>query len=259
MPERQELEALFLANLHWIDRVAGSLARRHGLGSDEGADFGSWVRLKLVENDYLVFKKFRGASALTTYLTTVISMLLRDYRVQQWGRWRPSAAALRRGPVAARLETLIYRDGLALGQAAELLRTSGFTTMSDRELAQLCAQLPRRTPMRPVEVNDADLDLKSLAVNAEAGLVADGAATERKNAERALERALERLSAEDQLVVRMHYWQGLTIAQISRALGLDQRRLYRRLDHLLDDLRRSLESVGVSRDLARELLDESAA
>jgi RNA polymerase sigma factor (sigma-70 family) len=259
MPERQELEALFLANLEWIDRVIGSIARRHGLSADERSDFASWVTLRLVENDYAVFQKFRGESSITTYLTTVISMLLRDYRVQQWGRWRASAAALRRGQLATRLEALVYRDGLTVHHAAELLRTSGQTTMSNRQVSELLAQLPRRAPMRPMEVRAASLDAESLIGGAESVIAAEAAAMLRGRAERAIDCALERLPLEDQLIVRMHYWQGLTLAEISRALQLDQRPLYRRLNRLLTDLRRALESAGVSRDLATELLDESPA
>src|SRR5882672_2358170 len=100
MTDRQELEVLLLANLAWIERVVGALARRHGLSADDRADFASWVKLKLVEHDYRVLQRFRGESTITTYLTTVIAMVYRDYRAHRWGRWRPSAAALRLGRLA---------------------------------------------------------------------------------------------------------------------------------------------------------------
>src|SRR5690242_4202099 len=147
--ERQKLEALFLSQLGWIERVLAVTCRRHALARDEAEDFASWVTLRLIEDDYAVFRKFRGESSLTTYLAVVIAMLFRDYRTQRWGRWRPSAAAQRRGPLAIRLETLVYRDRLRLEQAAELLRTAGQTRLSDRDLAAVLSELPARRPMRP--------------------------------------------------------------------------------------------------------------
>ncbi|HEV2146432.1 MAG TPA: hypothetical protein VGR37_03360, partial [Longimicrobiaceae bacterium] len=152
MPDRKDLEALFLENLGWIERVAASICRRHGFGGDDAEDFASWARLRIVEDDYAVLRKFRGESSVTTYLTVVVAMLFRDYRVSRWGRWRPSAAARRHGRLAVRLETLVHRDGYRLEQAGELLRTTGETDLSERELAELLARLPARSPTRPVEV-----------------------------------------------------------------------------------------------------------
>ena len=60
--ERQRLEALFLGQLGWIKRAARALCRRYGLSSDEAADFTSWAKLKLVEDDYAALAKFRGES-----------------------------------------------------------------------------------------------------------------------------------------------------------------------------------------------------
>ena len=80
------------------------------------------MRLRFIENDYAAIRKFRGESSLGTYLTVVVAMLVRDYRVQRWGRWRPSAAARRLGDVAVRLETLVRRNGQAVHEAAETLR-----------------------------------------------------------------------------------------------------------------------------------------
>src|SRR5688572_20569032 len=125
MSQQASFEASFVENLALIDRVAASVARRQGLTGDDAADLSSWIKLKLVESDYAVFGKFRGESSISTYLTAVIATLAHDYRVQRWGRWRPSAAARRKGSVAMRLEALVHRQGHDLRQAAEALRTAG--------------------------------------------------------------------------------------------------------------------------------------
>ncbi|MGH8186413.1 MAG: hypothetical protein ACREUC_07605, partial [Steroidobacteraceae bacterium] len=73
--------------------------------------------LKLIEHDYAVLRRFEGASSLRTYLTVVLHRVLLDQRNREWGRWRPSAAAYRNGPLAVRLERLVTRDGLTPAEA----------------------------------------------------------------------------------------------------------------------------------------------
>lgn len=254
MPERQKLETIFLDNLALIERGVACVCRRHGLHGDDGAEFASWVKLEIVQDDYAVFEKFRGDSSLATYLAVVIAMLFREYRVQRWGRWRPSAAALRRGRIAVRLETLVHRDGYRLEEAAQLLQTSGETTLSARELAALLAELPARMPLRPVEVGPEPIADAAAIAGADELLLAGEADAQRRAADRALSRALGQLSPEDRLILRMRFWEAMSVADIARALGLAQKRLYRRIDRALVELREQLEAAGLSRDRARELL-----
>ena len=253
-PEPQGPGTLFISHLGWIERVAAAVSRRQGSNKEDAEDFASWAKLKLIEDDYAVFRKFRGESSLTTYLTVVIAMLFRDYRTHRWGRWRPSAAARRRGALAVRLETLVYRDQLRLEQAAEALRTAGQTDLPDRELARLLCELPAHRPGRPTEVGSEPLADAPAADRAD-NLVA---AEEAEAGRRVIDGVLRRLPPEDQLMLRMRFWEGMSVADIARGLGLPQKPLYRRMDRALADLRGYLEESGVSRDRARAALDEWA-
>ena len=66
--------------------------------------------------------------------------------------------------------------------------------------------------------------------------------------EQALAAALEVLSKEDALLVKMHFIEGLSVADVARSLALPQKPLYRRLDRALALLRRELERRGVTRE-----------
>jgi RNA polymerase sigma factor for flagellar operon FliA len=252
MADRQSLEALFLAQLGWIERAAAAVCRRHGLSPDDTAEFTSWAKLKLVENDYAVLGRFRGESAITTYLVVVIAMLFRDYRAQHWGRWRPSAAARRRGALAVRLETLVYRDRLPLAQAAEVLRTSGQTELSDRKLAELVAELPTRAGARPLQLHGgAPHDVPGT------GGADDFLAVEESDArDKVLGEAVASLPAEDQVLLRLRFWEGLSVADMARSLGVPQKPLYRRLDRAIGEVRARLEQSGVSREYTRAVLQD---
>ena len=237
-------ERLFLDNLQYIDRVADALARRNGMSRDEREDFGAIVRARLIADDYGVIRKFRGESAFTTFLTVVITNAFRDYRTSQWGRWRPSAAARRMGDVAVRLETLLHRDGYPLQEAIQVLRTSGEILPADTILARLAASLPERTTtvltlVPPDEVADQ--------ASADEAVVRREFDETRLHLERNLAEGLSELSAEDQIIVRMHFWEAMTVADIARALQLDQKPLYRRLERCLQNLRSWLEQRGIDR------------
>ncbi|HEX6372761.1 MAG TPA: sigma-70 family RNA polymerase sigma factor [Longimicrobium sp.] len=256
VPERQQAEALFLANLEWIERSVASLCRRYGLGGDEAEDVCSWVKLKLIEDDYAPLRKFRGDSSPRTYLVVVVAALFRDYRAGHWGRWRPSAAALRAGHLAVRLETLVYRDGCTRDQAARTLRASGETDLPDAALNRMLAQLPVRGPLRPYEAGEAPLEAVAAASSAEERVADEESERTRRTVFGALERVMGRLSEEDRLILRLQYWKGLSVADVSRALTLPQKPLYRRIERILGQLRRDLPAEGVQPEQLREFLGE---
>jgi RNA polymerase sigma factor for flagellar operon FliA len=259
MLSRTDLEALFLEHLPWIDRVAGHLCRRHTLSGADAEDFASWARMKLMEDDYAVLRKFRGESALNTYLTVVLSMLFREYRVARWGRWRPSAAARREGPVAVRLETLVHRDGYRLDQAAELLHSAGDTDASETELARMLARLPGRTPLRPTEVGADELEHTPAATSADELTERAESQAQRRRLRQALEHALDQLAPEDRVILRMRFWEDLSVADIARGLALPQKPLYRRIERALAVLRGHLQAAGITPDEVRMLLGHMEA
>ena len=256
MPERLELEALLLDHLGWIDKASATLCRRSGMSPRDSEEFASWARLRLIEDDYAVLRKFRHESKFSTYLTVVLAMLFRDYRVQRWGRWRPSAAAQRLGSVAITLEMLVYRDAMPLDQAVSALRTNAGVELTERELRAIFARLPRRTPVRPTEAGPGPLESTESPLHADDDVVADEASREKAAIDVAITSAVACLPAEDQLIIRLRFWEGLGIADISRLLGLPQKPLYRRVDRLLDELRTYLETAGVSAADARSVLGD---
>jgi RNA polymerase sigma factor for flagellar operon FliA len=72
----------------------------------------------------------------------------------------------------------------------------------------------------------------------------------------ALQRALQALPEEDQLILRMRYLSGASVADIARALHIEQKPLYRRIENNRARLRAILEESGISRELVSEFLTE---
>jgi RNA polymerase sigma factor (sigma-70 family) len=240
---RAELERRFVAALPDIERVIRFVARRHRLSRQEEEEFAGEVRLALVDNNYRILARFQGMSSLRTYLTTVIQRLFLDHRQKMWGKWRPSAEAQRRGPVACRLEILIHRDGLSGDQAVETLRMNYGATETREELLAIARDLPVRTARRHVADSEA-LEVAATDGSANPESVLEGRAmVERAQAD--LLDSFESLAAQDRLLLRLRFEDGFSVADIARASRADQGQLYRRLERLLRVLREQLEARGL--------------
>src|SRR5205085_8638364 len=100
-----DARALLEANLDLIERVIRFTARRQRLDETDAEDFASIVKLKLIENDYAVIRKFEGRSNFSTFITVVVQRMLLDYRIHYWGKWHASAEAKRLDRKSTRLNS----------------------------------------------------------------------------------------------------------------------------------------------------------
>jgi RNA polymerase sigma factor for flagellar operon FliA len=238
-----DYERLFLDNLDLIDQVVRGLARKYHLSADDAAELRDAVRLKLIENDYDVLRRFRQSCSLRTYLTIVVTRHFLDQRNAQWGKWRPSLEARRQGPTGILLERLLTRDGRTLDEAVEILRTNHGITESREELYQRSVAFPRRTPRR--FVGDDTLEQTPSHDAAQDTRVEEHERARRARAmSAALAEVLEELGAQDRLILKMRFRDGFQVAQIAKALALEQKPLYRRIEQLMKRLRRALEAHG---------------
>src|SRR4051812_23554870 len=142
--------ALLEQHFQLIRQRLDRLSRFSGLPEHEAEEFRSWAVFKLVEKDYRILASWEGRSSFSTFLTVVLVNLMRDYRIRIWGKWRPSAAARRRGPEAVLLERLCIRDGLPVDEAIERMRTEHGVSLSEAELEWMAASLCRRTERQRV-------------------------------------------------------------------------------------------------------------
>lgn len=234
---------MFITYLPHIQRVATHLCRRHGFSREETQDFVSSVQLKLIEDDYAVFRKFQGKSSMETYLTVVINRLFLDHLDHRWGKWRPSEEAKRLGPLAIQLDRLLHRDRLTLGEACETLLTNHHVEASRQELEDLAARLPHRNPPRRMEGEESLEDRASEEVSPDDRLGALEGKTRLGEILEMLKEILAQWPAEDALLVKMSC--DFKISDIARRLGLEQKPLYRRLERLFKTLRQELEKRGV--------------
>src|SRR5262249_44427316 len=162
----------------------------------------------------------------------VIQRLYLDFRRKLWGKWHPSAEALRLGPVALRLEVLLYRDGLTRAEAVETLRTNHGTEESTEELTRLASRIPARVRVRGASLGGRDRgDPAAARPASEASdphVTMQGSETAGR-CQTAIDRGMEDLPPHDRVVIRLHFEANVSVADIARRFKLDQRKLYRRI------------------------------
>lgn len=251
-----DAEDLFLKNLPLIDRAIGYICRRNRISRDEGEDFGSYVKFKLIEGNYGIIRKFEGRASFSTYITTVIQRMFFQYRVQMWGKWRPSAKAKRLGDKGVTVERLLTRDGYSYAEVVSILTCGSDPRYTIAEIEAIYARLPLRQP-RPMLVpltgiaeSEPVIETEDELFNAERGKKARHAAA-------TVDTVMESMEPDDQLILKMRFWGGRKVPDIGRQLGLDDKRLYKRIDKLLSQLRLALERAGIAATDVAELLSHT--
>ena len=240
-----DYQRLFLDHLDLIDQIARITGRRRHVSPAEREDFAAFVRLRMIENDYAILRKFQGRSSLRTYLATVVNRLSLDYCIARWGRWRPSAAADRLGPVAVLLECLVTRDGQTAEEAIAIVRTNHGCTESEDQLRDLWDQLPARVKF--TEVSEEAAAARS-SEQTSASLVSDVELQQSiDQLGRMLQAGLASLSDLDRVLLGLRFDQDLSVVQIGLLTGNSTATVHRRLERAVKRLKRIITESGMGR------------
>jgi RNA polymerase sigma factor (sigma-70 family) len=224
-----------------IESVLAFVRRSHRLSADDGDEFSSFARLKLIDRDYRVLRQFQGQSTFKTFIVVVISNLFIDWRNSRWGRWRPSAEARRLGAVAIELERIVLRDQTPYEEAVQQLVSKGAVS-ARRECDELWVRLKQRSPREFVSA-DAIEEMPARDVDP----VEEQEDRKRALAVReALRQARAALPPGDLLIVKLRMESGFTVARIARLQGVDQKALYRRFEQIFKQLRLHMQALGIS-------------
>lgn len=250
---RQLGEELFSQHFRQIERIIQAVSGRNRMSVEECQELYSLVMLKVIQDDYEILRGFQGKSRWSTYLTVIIQRVLLDHRVKEWGRWRPCARARRLGASAAQLDRRINRDGLQPSEAIHEMLTRGVDETA-AELERLAEQIPRRPRRRLLR---CDSYLQTIATREKADQRVVAAERHRSAAflESALAVAMKDLPAHERKLLGMRFGHGWTVRRIAASQNLEERPLYRRFDHILRQLRRRLECLGLAWTEVASVLD----
>jgi RNA polymerase sigma factor for flagellar operon FliA len=249
-----EARELLETNLELVGRAVTFVCRRYRFDPEDADDFRSAAHMKLIENEYAILRSYQGRSSLSTYLSVVIQHWALDYRIHEWGKWHTSAEAKRLGAVAVELEQFVHRDGRSIEEAFPFLAVKHPGVTLDA-LRLLAAQLPRRAPRRhDVPVEDAE----TVAVQGPHAIEDQALAGERRRTAEVVGRlmrdAIAKRPDDERLILQLRFEEGLTVAQIARALQRDQKLLYRQLGHCMREIRAEILDSGLAPDDVLDLI-----
>lgn len=251
-------ESFFLDNLPLVDRATAFVCRKYGLAGADAEDFASVVRIKLIEDEYAVLRKFEKKCTLSTYLTIVIQRHYVDQRIHEWGKWRPSMRARQGGDAAILLERLLSRDGLSLGEASTIVRQK-YTELDERAIETLASSIVTRRAQRAAEVERTEeMPEPASGVSAEDELLASERNAAARRTSAVLSRELGRLPAEDRLIMKLRFIDSMKVSSMAKLLQADQKQLYRRIDRLVAALKEALLAAGVAMSDIRDMLINGA-
>jgi len=243
----------FEKNLDVIERAIAQVCRHVRLHGPEAEDFASIARVALLEDDCAILRKYEGRSSLASYLSIVVKRLFIGQKRAE-SRWHPSAEAVRRGDAAVTLERLLHHEGRPLDEALAITKAH-HPDADARELELIAEVLPHRLPRpRLVPVIEGDDERFEGGTAADDRVMASDLDKRSAQASHAVRSAMEAMSAEDRIVLRLRFEKGMAIADIARALGTAQRPLYRRIEALLAKLKAALEHAGIDGVDAAEII-----
>src|SRR5262245_30595290 len=227
-----------------LAQVVRNVAKAGRLSHDDAEDFAQAVQLKFLERDYDVLRRFEGRSSLKTYLTVVVRRLLLDWQDHTYGKWRPTATALRLGPHAVQLERLVNRDTFSATEAVHQVSACERAPTLD-ELRRLLDRLPRRPHRRMVSIENAPVP----RVEFEDPVARDDRRAREAQVHLNLAAALARLSPQDRQLLDLRYRQNRSVPAIARLLRIDTKALYRRFQRVFKQVRRRLAERGINGSL----------
>lgn len=233
---------LFEEQLETIERAIRRVSLDARLTGADAEDFASSVKVALLDGDIL--RRWERRSSLLGYLTIVVRRMLVDQKRAE-GRWITSAEAKRRGEPAVLLERLLRHEQRPFEEAAAIV-VERHPAATVAQLRDTAAALPERAPRpRLVEIGEDAEERFAGSTSADERVMERDRETRAMSASRAVSDAMASMSREDRVILRMRFAKGASIADIARALGIEQRPLYRRVETLLAQLRRALEAAGL--------------
>jgi RNA polymerase sigma factor (sigma-70 family) len=237
---------LLTSNLALIERAVGFAARRYRFDPSDAEEFAAVVRLKLVDNDYAIIRAYEARSSFATYISIVIQRLALDYCIHVWGKWHPSAEAKRIGALAIEIEQLLLRDGRTIDEALVILGRK-HDNITRESVTAIAERLPVRAPRhRDVDVEKAEFVSVSRPDEVEEPLFAVDRRRASERLSSIMSAVIARLPEDERLILQLRFEGGMTVPQIARSLGLDQKLTYRRIEKRIRDMRRELERAGIA-------------
>lgn len=219
--------------------------RRHHFDQEDAAEAYVYVCGALSDDGFRRLRSFKpdGPARFTTWLTAVASNLCIDWRRQQSGRPRPLRCISSLPPLDQWVYRCIYEQKMSRTQCTEFLAPR-FPGLDEAKVASINARLFRL--LAPHQRWELTIRGRARACDEHIAASDPGpeVTAEEGQARELVQQALMQLPADQRLLLRLRYEQGLTLAEIARLT--QQPDVFRTNRQLQSALRALAELVGAT-------------
>ena len=247
-----------------IKKVIQSVSRKKTNQPQEIEECVSYTFEQLVNNDYAILRNFKddGRAKIQTFLYTVINRLLidkfrKDGTLDAVGgaksHFRASTHAKRLGIYAESLERLLLQKKHSGEEAYQVLKNDPEFSWTYDHTLKISNELWRPDKFVIDEIASSKSESNS---NENPEIALENKNLESKGAiiENSLEKALQGLSHEDSLMLKLRFTSQKSVSDISRLLGQSRKVVERKIRVLLDRLKDILLSNGMNYDEVSEII-----
>ncbi len=246
----------------YSDLILGAIAR-YTRDIDARMDAYLYVLEELRANDFRRLRHYNQTAgprpcSFATWLKLVVRNLYFDWFRHEHGRKSLPKEIQKLGALEQRAFKLVHWEGYSAQEAYQILLGEHPKLRFDRFIERLSAVEAKLSAINRAKIRrdierargplSLDTDEEGPPLEARAAVRPptpedDAALAERR---RALWRLIQDLPANDRLLVRLRFFEGLTAKQIAAAIGSpDPMEIYRRVERVCLDLRRRAKVLGV--------------
>lgn len=246
----------------YSDLILGVIAR-YTRDFDTRMDAYLYVLEELKAQDFRRLRHYNETAgprpcSFATWLKLVVRNLYFDWFRHEHGRKSLPKEIQKLGPLAQRAFKLVYWEGYSAQETYQILRGEFAELRFDQFIQRLADVEARMTSINRAKIRrdlerargplslDSDEEGPPIEARAEVRVPTpedDAALSERRAA---LWRLIQDLPAQDRLLVRLRFFEGLTAKQIAAAVGSPEpMEIYRRIEKVCVNLRRRAKALGI--------------
>lgn len=244
-----------------------SLCRRSFEHNNElGNDCFLYVFEKLNEDDSRRIKAYKGKSSFRTFLYSVTSKLIIDFRRNKFGYKVLPKYYWEFDEINRYIFKLFFYQNLKVDWAENAVKAE--FKLSQEEAQERVdvverrirkSRLGRESRLDAHEIYVEEVDFlisEDKKQGPEEIMIAGESLRQKEYLVRILKEEVQKLDDEDSLILQLYFEQGLTAKQISNAIpGYKDKKVYKRIEQTLRKLKKSLQEKGVSDEDLRNVFD----
>ena len=244
-----------------------SLCRRSFEHNNElGNDCFLYVFEKLNEDDSRRIKAYKGQSSFRTFLYSVTSKLIIDFRRNKFGYKVLPKYYWEFDEINRYIFKLFFYQNLTVDWAENAVKLE---FKLSQEVAQERVDIVEkriresrlggksRIDIHEIYVEEVDsLTSEDKDQGPEEIMIASETLQQKEHFVKILKEEVQKLDDEDSLILQLYFEQGLTAKQISNAIpGYKDKKVYKRIEQTLKKLKRNLQEKGVSQEDIKDMLE----